>query len=222
MLGAAVVFLGLWWASTATLADYPGSPPAATQLGGTHILTSAGAAIQYRLTELAEVVVNLPASKLPPSAGFALVVLGILVAVLLVAGIIKNIRLNGRFGVCEGYCLAYGSILFIWPYSDPRFLLPVIPFILAYSFVGLTSLVKPGFTGVALGVWGAVFSLAGLVALYYSARITLAGPGFPQAYGDGSLRDTYCAHLKTCNSFDPAKVNQDALTILRTFDSKNE
>ncbi|MGO9985663.1 MAG: hypothetical protein ACLPIX_15830 [Rhodomicrobium sp.] len=217
LLTAGIILLILWWMSTSTLSDYSEAPA-----GQGDLFSSVLSALRFRLTELAEVTINVPASKIPHSLTIVFTAVGMALAGLLTTGMFKHIKSNAGLGISDIYCLGYGAIMVAWPYSDPRFLLPVIPFILLYIYLGFTSLVRPGIAWPVLAGWAAVFCTVGIAAHLYSARITLSGPAFPQVYGDGSLRDTYCLHLRTCISYDASKVNQDALRLLQTFDPRNQ
>lgn len=73
------------------------------------------------------------------------------------AGLVARIR--SRIGVLEVFFVVYAGILLVWPFRQPNYLIPLIPLLSYYIFVGLESLAKrfiprsPGLAAaVALGV----------------------------------------------------------------------
>jgi hypothetical protein len=208
LIGLGIVLLALWWRSTSTAVDLPATGSLKS------FLAQVSLSLQYRLAELVEVMLNLPASKLSFLGGPPGIALGVAATLLIVLGM-----LGRGIGACELYLLGYGAIIAIWPYGDPRFLLPVIPLLLTYAYLGFCRVLGGHqLQPVILLVWLSLYAVGGGLSLIYSARISLAAHDFPLVYGDGTLRETYCAHLRSCGAFDAAKVHEDALEILRSFD----
>ena len=115
----------------------------------------------------------------------------------------------------EVFLVCYMGILFSWPYYDARFWLPVIPLLIAYSVLAVRHLRFP--KGVVT-IYCLVFVTLGFGAIAYSTRISFAGPNFPDRYGDGSLRPTYCAAFQSCrDGGDPNKVDAKALRLLQEY-----
>lgn len=198
-----------WFFATSTLQDYPETLSAGGV--GQGVITS----LLLRATEAGEVILNIPGAKIPAVWGNLLVIAGASAFALALAGLVRRWTL----GVCEIYSLSYAAIMIAWPLSDSRLLIPVIPFLLAYAFIGAQSLGRGPWIGRLCVGWVILYAAAGLAALLYSARITFSGPHFPMFYGDGALRPTYCAFLKSCPVESPPAINSDALRILETFQS---
>ena len=116
----------------------------------------------------------------------------------------------------EVYFICYVAILFAWPYYDARFWLPVTPLLIAYSILAVKRLELP--TGV-VAIYCIAFATLGLIAIAYTTRISFAGPTFPDKYGDGQLRSTYCAAFQSCErKWDAGKVDNRVLRLLRDYD----
>ena len=63
-----------------------------------------------------------------------------------------------------------------------------------------------------------VFATFGLAAIVYSTILSFAGSTFPDRYGDGALRPTYCAAFQSCDgSWDSSKVDANVLRLLRDW-----
>jgi hypothetical protein len=196
-----------WFWETVTLRDYHGSP----SVSG--VLVNTIRALLLHTRGAGEVILNLPRSKLPPSMGVAFLIIGAIAIALASIGLVRHRRL----GVIEIYCLAYAAIMLAWPASDPRTLIPIVPFLFVYAFNGTESLGLGQWHNRLLVAWAILYTVAGLAALFFSARITFAGKEFPVVYGDWHLRPTYCAFLKTCPVENPLAIDSDALELLETF-----
>jgi hypothetical protein len=182
------------------------------------IMDAVGLALKttgFRLTEVGEMVLNFPSAKLPVSVLPLVAFSGCAGLCIATCGAI----LRAKLGVIEIFCLSYMAILFVWPYTDSRFLIPVLPFIIGYGFLVAQHI------GRHVGRWKttlaalaiAPYLLTGAIALSYNARISVSAGDFPNLYGDGNLRPTYCHHLKSCPVDDPGRIDQHALGLLQAF-----
>ena len=168
--------------------------------------------ISYRLTEFGELLGNLPMSKMPTQLHIMVPWIGLILFLLTLFGLATKRR---HIGPTEVFLVCYMGILFAWPYYDARFWLPVLPLLIAYSVLAIKSLRFPN--GVVM-IYCIVFSALGFVAIAYSTRISFAGSTFPDRYGDGTLRPTYCAAFQSCrDGGDPNKVDAKALRVLRAY-----
>lgn len=191
---------------TSTLSDFIG----ATKQVKTSTLVSQ--ILFYRLTELGELLGNLPVSKMPAKLHIVVPWIGLLLFLLVVFGLATK---RGKISPTEVFLICYMGILFAWPYYDARFWLPVIPLLIAYSVLGAKML---RFPKSAVTIYCIIFATLGFGAIAYSTRISLAGPKFPDRYGDGTLRPTYCAAFQSCrDGVDPNKVDAKVLGLLREF-----
>ena len=71
---------------------------------------------------------------------------------------------------------------------------------------------------------GALFFLldvfTGLSALLYSSRISLSGKEFPDRYGEGNPRLTYCIFLQACGEQFVHDERDKTLELLRLFSQR--
>jgi hypothetical protein len=166
----------------------------------------------YRLTELGELFVNLPMSKMPTVIHVILRCIGLLLFLLTLGGLAAKRR---DAGPTEVFLICYGGILFVWPYYDVRFWLPVIPLLIAYSALSVKRVRLPR---EVVMIYCLVFAVFGFVAIAYSTRISFAGSRFPDKYGDGSLRPTYCAAFHSCpDGADSKRIDAKVLRLLQEY-----
>jgi hypothetical protein len=169
--------------------------------------------LSYRLTELGELLVNIPMSKVPAELHFMVPWIGLPLFLLTLFGVATKRR---EIGPTEVYLICYIAILFAWPYYDARFWLPVIPLLIAYSLLAVKRLKLPNNV---VAIYCIAFATLGLTAIAYSTRISFSGSAFPDKYGDGQLRPTYCAAFQSCErNWDPGKVDNRVLRLLRDYD----
>jgi hypothetical protein len=192
--------------TTSTLSDFSGTAnkSKAANLAANTLL--------YRLTEFGELLVNVPASKMPHVLHATVRWAGALLIVLTAFGLATRIR---EIGPTEVFLICYSAVLFLWPFYDARFWLPVIPLIAAYTAVALARLRIPS---VLVALYFTFFAASGLAAIAYTTRISFSGAKFPDRYGDGTLRPTYCVAFQSCpDGFDLQKVDAKALALLRKY-----
>jgi hypothetical protein len=208
LLAAAILTLA-WIARVSTLRDY------ATPHALMEVFDLLHSATIYFLTEIGEVILNIPIAKLPLSILPLIPIVGFVGLLLAVYGA----SLSKQLGTIEVFCLCYIAIIILWPYMDSRYLIPVLPFIIAYCFVAICNIVNRVFRWkeVLSTLVFAPYVLIGVAALYYNALLSLSAGNFPNLYGDGSLRQTYCYYLRSCPVDDSTKVDEIALGLLQAF-----
>ena len=168
--------------------------------------------LSYRLTEFGELLGNLPLTKLPVKLHIIVPWTGLLLFLLILLGLATKRK---KISPTEVFLVCYMGVLFAWPYYDARFWLPVIPLLIAYSVLAVKNLRLPK---AVIMIYCVVFAILGFGVIAYSTRITFAGSKFPDRYGDGYLRPTYCAAFQTCGDrADPQKVSAKALRLLREY-----
>jgi len=137
---------------------------------------------------------------------------GFMVLLLALGGLVARRR---NAGPTEAFMISYMCILFAWPYYDARFWLPVIPLLIAYSELSVKRIRVPKSV---VTIYCLVFVVFGLAAIAYSTRITFAGSRFPDRYGDGSLRPTYCAAFHSCpDAGNTKKVDAKVLHLIQEY-----
>ena len=182
-------------------------------VAGHTLLDSAAQILGFRLTEFGEIAVNLPSISLPAICKVLLPCAGALFLALIAAGLWMRRR---RFGPVELFFLGYAAILFVWPYYDPRFWLPVLPLLFGYAATAVDRVIQRGLNKELIAAYVMVFSMVGILVLGVSIRITYSGAQFPDAYGNAQFRPTYCAYYGTCSA-NPADIDADGLHLLRTY-----
>lgn len=166
----------------------------------------------YRLRELGELFCNVPLTKMPARLHAVVPLAGLLLFFLTLFGLATKRR---NISPTEVFLVCYVGILFAWPYYDARFWLPVIPLLFAYSVMAAKNL---RFPKSVITIYCIAFATLGFGAIAYSTQISFAGSKFPEKYGDGYLRPTYCAAFKACqDGFDPNKVDVKALRLLGEY-----
>jgi len=168
--------------------------------------------LSYRLRELGELFGNFPMTKMPAKLHVVVPWLGLLLLLLIVIGLATKRR---KISPTEVFMVCYLGILFVWPYYDARFWLPVIPLLIAYAVLAVNSL---RFPRVVVTIYCILFAALGFGAIAYTSRISFAGSKFPDEYGDGYLRPTYCAAFQSCrDGGDTNKVDAKVLRLLREY-----
>jgi hypothetical protein len=176
------------------------------------------AVARHRATELGEVLMNVPSGRLPGWLRTVAPGAGLLAGAFVAwsgAGALRASTPTAAF------LASYLAVLCLWPYGDARFWLPLLPFLFAAMLVTADQISRRyPFTPVRWLGWAAVglFVITGIGALAYSTRISFAGSKFPDLFGDGRLRATYCAALHACaGAFDPARIDAAALHLLSIY-----
>ena len=135
--------------------------------------------LSFRLTEFGELFVNLPMSKTPTEVHFMVPWIGLILLLLTLFGLATKRR---EIGPTEIFLVCYLGIMFAWPYYDPKFWLPVIPLLTAYSVLAVKKL---KLQNSVVTIYCTIFAIIGLVAILYSTRISFAGsisPDGPDAF----------------------------------------
>ena len=207
-------FVGTIWvvARTSTLSDFSKAANKYSWIG------LAMKMVSYRLTELGELTMNLPLTKLPARLHGLIPFIGLVPLLFTIAGLLAIVRKRKHLGPTDAFMVSYMAILFVWPYYDARFWLPVIPLLIGYSDASIRQAIKFGMPKALAAVYISAFVILGIASIGYSTRITFAGSKFPDVYGDGTLRPTYCAAFQSCSdSFDKNKVDPESLHLLQIY-----
>jgi len=166
----------------------------------------------FRLKELGEIAVNVPYVALPWMVQDSIPLIGILAFALVFAGV----AWRKERGVIETYFISYVALILVWPFYDPRFWLPVIPFLIAYSGLALKRLARAELATQILEGYVMMFVIVGLVTLASNTAVSYSVSRFADAYGAGQYHSTYCA-VWHCSESDSAEVDLDALHLLHYY-----
>lgn len=160
--------------------------------------------------DLGQLAINLPWTKLPSWTAVLIISTGAIALLLFIMGVIVLYKSSA---LLAWYLVGCSVLILPWPYTDPRFWLPVMPYVVVAIYKGITRFVDrvPKWTLVG---YIALFTITGFGALGYSTWLTFSGPKFPDRYGDGGLRSTYTAYCS--GSADSA--NPQALNLLRRYE----
>lgn len=172
-----------------------------------------------RLVELGEIVLNLPVSRFPQLSSLVPLA-GAAAAAIWIAGILHNRRRSPTS--CGVYLTVYVAILAVWPFTDNRFWLPVLPFV----WFGLIE----GFQALLAGSRGRTRVLAVLIVLYlvgsggaalfYSTKLSWAGEQFASQFGPPTTQQAYriAWGLEPYSDRDSSVV--DMADLLRRYDRR--
>lgn len=131
------------------------------------------------LATVGELVVNLPSTKFR-GLSTVFVTLGIASVV----GTFAFARLTRKLAPADVYIGSFVFLLIAWPHSASRLWMPIIPLLIGYV-VRLILRWKPERWSLNLvRVYIAGFVLAGLAAIAFTTRTSLAGNNFSQVYGN--------------------------------------
>jgi hypothetical protein len=150
-------------------------------------VSSLSVAAQAHATELGEAILNVPAARFP-SLKAVFTGVGAVGALFVILGLPGMAR---RLPLLATYTVTYSAILLIWPFYDPRFLMPVWPAYALSIWIAAGRWRDHAGARCVISACTAVFLVLGMVALGFSTRLSLSGKHFAQIYGDGSTRDSY-------------------------------
>jgi hypothetical protein len=136
--------------------------------------------LQEHLAEWGQLLLNMPAGKIG-TGRWVLVIAGLL---LMGAVVYCLIRWKKKIPVTAGvYLVLYSVLIFYWPFFDVRFWIPVAPFIVM--------ILLHGKHGRFIRLAAAVFILAGIGGLGYSAYTAFNKEAFARNQAGGRYRNEY-------------------------------
>ena len=155
--------------------------------------------VSIHLQELGEITINIPLSKLATFVHtgsfntplYILIIVG--VAALFIAGrMVFKLTLFKTFSFWV--FLSYLLMIFLWPFYDTRFLIPLTPLFVYFFLFYLFGTIKTSYLKI---VPFAVYIIFGLLSLGYSDALSLSKPFFLKHYGiDKSLTHSYEVHFQ--------------------------
>lgn len=169
----------------------------------------------WKLTELSEILLNLPASRVPASVRPLFLVGGGMLALLVARGLWLR---RSRFGPAEVYLLAYAGMVLLWNHRDARYWFPVLPLLLLYLWIAIEGVTANRLFRIAALAWCGTFVIVGLAAHIHSASQSLAGRDFGNVYGDGTLRQLYRAAYAGASEDGLPPEHLRMLGMLRRYD----
>ncbi|MDB5130916.1 MAG: hypothetical protein JWR02_665 [Mucilaginibacter sp.] len=151
------------------------------------------------LKEIGEITLNIPYSKLSgilkvktfDTAEYLLPITGA-GSLFILYKITARLRLYNTFAFWV--FLSYLLMIFVWPFYDTRFLMPVVPLFIYLFLSYLYPLLKANYIRC---IPLATYILLGIISLLYSDAISLSKPFFLSHYGfDPGLTNTYRVHFR--------------------------
>lgn len=162
--------------------------------------------------DFGQLIFNLPWTKLPTWTLGLIIGTGAIGILLFILGVVALYKSSP---LVSFYLAASSALILPWPYTDPRFWVPIMPYMVVAIWAAIIRIRRSVPNWTVLG-YTALFSMAGFAALGYSSWITFSGPNFPYRYGDGELRRAYIAGCS--GSADPG--NPAAINLLRRYEWK--
>ena len=175
---------------------------------------------ENHFTELTEIFVNIPSKKvllhLPHTAGPAMFVAAGVLFFLWLMYVTFSKRNIVPFHI-RIYLLCYALIILNWPYYDPRFWAPVLPF-MAATIVQIP-LKSEGFLKRVGKVWLAAYMICGTIAAAYSIYVGFDKERFSQNQANGVYRNEYEIYFFGRPQSDTAvHKDQNVIDILKKYD----
>jgi hypothetical protein len=171
--------------------------------------------VTYRLREFGEIAINLPFPALPQWMRHLLPFAGPTAFTLVLGGLVSRRR---QFGVVDIFFISYAAVMLVWPYYDPRFWLPVIPFLIAYIGLSARYCVQKGISAHVFKAWALGFAIVGVPVLISSRMVSFAAASMGDRYYTDRYRATYCAAGYCERGSDSTQaVDPDALQLLRAL-----
>lgn len=155
-------------------------------------------------------IINMPWTKLPAWTAIFIIGTGAVGLSLFVIGLGKVYKSSPLLSF---YLIGCTLLILPWPFTDPRFWMPIMPYAVVVIWRTITQLFARVPKWIVI-TYITLVSIAGFGALGYSTWITFAGPKFPDRYGDGGLRNVYAAR---CTG-SPGSDNESALMLLRRYE----
>ncbi len=179
------------------------------------ISTTAMYILSSRMLELGEIILNVPSSKF-----ILLKPVLMLIGALGWFGLLYGCwHLRKRLPVIILYFLSYNLVIWVWPYYDVRFWLPLSPIMFILLFYTVNSLKhRCSFMHRLFLSYCVIFIFLGLVGILYSTRISLSGKEFSETFGDGSKTMTYRYAFQNGKPIEMEMVNMNNLRLLEIYD----
>lgn len=168
------------------------------------------------IKEFGEVMMNISSNKLEHIAGklfstILLIGVGIASIYIFARFVFKN-RLYHYFPFWP--ISAYFIIIFLWPFTDSRFFIPIIPFITVGALKLLEKLSSIKLKNVVM----VTYCLMGVIGLIYSAKLSMNKQLFLSNYGtDLELRKNYNAAVGDTTLSTPYGVDKNVVFLINKY-----
>ena len=133
-------------------------------------------------------------------------------ALALAAVLVALVRRRHLLNPADGWLLGSLALVYVWPSGHPRFILPFLPLLAGYAWVGAG---RRGWLAVG---WGALIAVSGLAATVVSVGLAYSGTHFPERYASGVLAPTYRVAWGLARPGDRLHVEAQLLRALERYD----
>ena len=179
---------------------------------------AASTIVEFRLSELGQITVNIPFNALPELAQHLAPWAGALSLTAIIGGLFLKRK---TLGPTDAFVIGYFAILSAWPLYDPRLWLPLIPLLISYCTLTLARIVARHrrVPGKLVAVYLTFYTVMGMEWLASSTMITFSRSVFLTTYvPENEYGPAYCAVLGPCkDGFDPRAVDQNVVHLLRLY-----
>jgi hypothetical protein len=172
-----------------------------------------------RVGDLGCALLNINLHKIPFKELFKPVAIGLGVFILF-ACIKILFQKDSRVSVIWIYLVTYLGLIFVAPWNDPRYLLPVWPLLL----LALIKLYSDLHTNESIRIlpmvgvtWFVGYASLGFLALGYSTWLTFSGPKFANRYGSKESKEEYL-YFYGGRSLEETKSNPRAYEMYKLLD----
>jgi hypothetical protein len=176
--------------------------------------------LKWHFTEWTEIILNTSIVKLFPYIGAPAARLCFLIAgILIFAGFVYLlfIRKNNIPFIVKAYLFFYTLLMFNWPFYDPRFWLPVLPFIIGV-ILQQPLFTNKGWTRVVFYPLAAFYILMGVVSAGYLTNTSLNKKLFARTHANGVYRNEYETVFFGKPQSDTAKVTDPViLSVIKRY-----
>jgi len=173
--------------------------------------------LNWKLSEIAQIVLNIPISIVPNWLLPLFLLSGGLVALLLGHGFYAQLKTLRHTDI---YFAIYALIVLIWHYQDPRFWLPVLPFLLLFFYHGLKHYSHVSFIRLGRKTWISLYIVMGCIAFIYSTYLTFSGEKFADHYGNGAYRGIYREAFFGTPMANKTEIQEQQLAILNWYEPR--
>ncbi len=172
------------------------------------LIAAVGRHARALAVQLGAALANVPFSRVD-SVEPLLVIVG---TVGLILALVTAFRRRRVLAPVDGWLLGSVALVYAWPSGHPRFVLPFLPVLAAYIWLGAGRKRWP-----VVG-WAGLIVVSGLVAMAISIRLAYSGTQFPERYARGVLAPTYRVAWGIERPGDRQLVDASALRALERYD----
>jgi hypothetical protein len=170
--------------------------------------------ISHKLASFGQITLNIPDS-IGDAIVIPLAIAGMIIALITMFGFCSRLS---NLQLMDLYAIISLGIIFLWPYYQPRFWVPLIPVIFTYLFMGITTLWHWRCIRIIATTAGIGYVVLGLIALGHSTWLTFSDKKFAERYGQSSVRKIYQAAFNITPSHNLIGLEGSMFKLLKTYE----